>query len=64
MSQLRKVLFTEILNLKKGIAASFQANFKKTEAEQEVDAQSTHISHYRYEIRLSHAIHMVLVKNL
>ena len=36
------------VNLKKSIAASFQANFKGTEEEIESDPQSEHISHYRY----------------
>ena len=36
------------VNLKKSIAAAFQANFKGTDTEEEVDLQSIHISHYRY----------------
>ena len=36
------------VNLKKSIAAAFQANFKGTDTEEEVDPQSIHISHYRY----------------
>lgn len=38
---------TQIVNYKKGIAAAFQANFKKTEVEIEEDTQSTHHSRYR-----------------
>ena len=37
----------QAVNLKKSIAAAFQANFKETEEEEEIDPQSTHISHYR-----------------
>ena len=37
----------QAVNLKKSIAAAFQANFKGTEEEEEIDPQSTHISHYR-----------------
>ena len=36
------------VNLKKSIAAAFQANFKGTEEEIESDPQSEHIAHYRY----------------
>ena len=39
---------TQIFNFKKGIAAAFQANFKKTEVEIEEDTQSRHYSRYRY----------------
>jgi len=35
-----------IVSLKKAIAAAFQANFKGTEEEDEIDPQSHHISHY------------------
>ena len=35
------------VNLKKSIAAAFQANFKGTKVEEEIDPQSKHISHYR-----------------
>ena len=35
------------VNLKKSIAAAFQANFKETDTEEEVDPQSIHTSHYR-----------------
>ena len=38
---------SEAVNLKKSIVAAFQANFKGTEKEEEVDPQSKHISHYR-----------------
>lgn len=38
----------DIINLKKSIAASFQANFKGTAKEEERDSQSFHHSHYRY----------------
>ena len=37
----------QAVNLKKSITAAFQANFKGTEEEEEIDPQSTHISHYR-----------------
>ena len=37
----------EAVNLKKSIAAAFQANFRGTEEEEEIDPQSMHISHYR-----------------
>ena len=36
------------IDLKKSIAAAFQANFKGTEEEKESDPQSEHISHYKY----------------
>ena len=42
----------DVINFKKSIAASFQANFKQTEQEEEVDPQSAHISHYRYYLQL------------
>ena len=35
------------VNIKKSIAAAFQANFKGTDTEEEVDPQSIHTSHYR-----------------
>ena len=38
---------SEAVNLKKSIVAAFQANFKGTEEEEEIDPQSKHISHYR-----------------
>ena len=38
----------EVVNIKKGIAAAFQANFKKTEVEVEQDIQSKHYAHYRF----------------
>ena len=38
----------EAANFKKAIAAAFQANFKGTSNEEEVDTQSYHIAHYRY----------------
>ena len=38
---------TEAVNLKKSIAAAFQANFRGTEHEIEIDPQSKHVSHYR-----------------
>ena len=37
----------EAVNFKKGIAAAFQANFKGTAEETEIDPGSKHISHYR-----------------
>ena len=36
------------IDLKKSIAAAFQANFRGTEEEKESDPQSEHISHYKY----------------
>ena len=36
------------VNIKKGIASAFQANFKQTDTEEEIDPQSIHIAHYRY----------------
>ena len=36
------------VDIKKSIAAAFQANFKGTEEEIESDPQSDHTSHYRY----------------
>eukprot|EP00731_Ephydatia_muelleri_P006400 Em0003g648a len=38
-----------IVNLKKAVAAAFQANFKYTEQEVEEDTLTTHVSQYRYE---------------
>ena len=38
----------DAVDLKRSIAAAFQANFKGTEQEQEDDPQSGHIAHYRY----------------
>ena len=38
---------SEAVNLKKSIVAVFQANFKGTEEEEEIDPQSKHISHYK-----------------
>ena len=35
------------VNLKKSIAAAFQANFKNQEEEEEEDPQSLHRAHYR-----------------
>ena len=37
----------DAVDLKKSIATAFQANFKGTEHEEEEDAQSDHIAHYR-----------------
>lgn len=37
----------EAIDMKKSIAAAFQANFKGTEEEIESDPQSEHIAHYR-----------------
>lgn len=37
----------EAINFKKAIAAAFQANFKGTEIEEEVDPQSIHRAHYQ-----------------
>ena len=37
----------EGVNLKKSIAAAFQANFQKQEEEEEEDPQSLHVAHYR-----------------
>ena len=36
------------VNFKKSIAAAFQANFRQTETEEEVDPQSIHTAHYRF----------------
>ena len=36
------------VNVKRGIAGAFQANFDKNEEVEESDPGSTHISHYRY----------------
>eukprot|EP00731_Ephydatia_muelleri_P006284 Em0003g532a len=38
-----------VVNMKKGIAAAFQGNFKQTAEEVEEDTQSKHVSQYRYE---------------
>ena len=38
----------EVINIKRGIAGAFQANFYSQEMVEEVDPGSTHISHYRY----------------
>ena len=38
----------EGINIKRGIAGAFQANFDNQERAEEVDPGSTHISHYRY----------------
>ena len=38
----------EGVNLKKSIAAAFQANFQNQEEEEEEDPQSVHMAHYRY----------------
>ena len=35
------------VNLKKSIAAAFQANFQNQEEEEEEDPQSLHVAHYR-----------------
>ena len=37
----------DAVDLKKSIAAAFQANFKGTKEEEEDDPQSDHIAHYR-----------------
>ena len=37
----------EAVNFKKGIAAAFQANFRGTTEEVEVDPTSKHFSHYK-----------------
>ena len=42
----------EVVNIKKGIVAAFQANFKGTAEENEIDPQSRHTSHYRYMVSL------------
>ena len=38
----------EILNIKKAIAAAFQANFEGTQAKMEADPQSVHLAEYRF----------------
>ena len=50
----------EGLNLKKTIAAAFQANFRNQEEEEEQDPQSLHVSHYRYE----HTAALVIIISL
>ena len=37
----------EGVNLKKSIAAAFQANFQNQEEEEEEDPQSVHVAHYQ-----------------
>lgn len=39
---------TDVVNFKKTIVSSFQANFAKTSTEEETDAQSKHTSHYKW----------------
>ena len=46
-------------DFKKAIAAAFQANFKGTEEEEEIDPQSKHISHYRWGAKWSEDVHAV-----
>ena len=41
----------EGVNLKKSIAAAFQANFQNQEEEEEEDPQSLHMAHYRYRLQ-------------
>ena len=38
---------SEGVNIKKSIAAAFQANFQNQEEEEEEDPQSAHVAHYR-----------------
>ena len=38
----------EVSNIKKAIAAAFQANFKGTQAKMEADPQSVHLAEYRF----------------
>ena len=38
----------DVVNFKKSIASAFQVNLKQSAEEEETDAQSHHISHYRY----------------
>ena len=38
----------EGINVKRGIAGAFQANFDKQEEVEELDPSSSHVSHYRY----------------
>ena len=38
----------EGINIKRGIAGAFQANFDNQERVEEIDPGSAHISHYRY----------------
>ena len=38
----------DVINFKKSIASAFQVNLKQSAEEEETDAQSHHISHYRY----------------
>ena len=37
----------EGVNIKKSIAAAFQANFQNQEEEEEEDPQSVHVAHYQ-----------------
>ena len=39
---------SEAVTFKKGIAAAFQANFRGTFEETEIDTNSKHLSHYRF----------------
>ena len=39
---------SEAVTFKKGIAAAFQANFRGTLEETEIDTNSKHLSHYRF----------------
>ena len=39
--------YPEGVNLKKSIAAAFQANFQNQDEEEEEDPQSVHVAHYR-----------------
>ena len=39
---------TSVVNMKKGIAAAFQGNFKQTTEEVEEDTLSKHVAQYRY----------------
>ena len=49
----------EGLNLKKTIAAAFQANFRNQEEDEEQDPQSLHVTHYRYGLTIIrlHSLH-------
>ena len=39
---------SDVVHVKKSIVSTFQVNLKQTDEEEETDAQSHHISRYRY----------------
>ena len=54
----------EAINIKRGIAGAFQANFDKQKEVEELDPSSSHVSHYRYVHILLCNIALQLVKIL